>query len=111
MLSRHKFASMVSLSLLHYIFPEPTMQIGSCFMLCRHYIQSRTSRTTSHQTAVPAIVFDVLAVLLDGFSAAEIKGIVDKNVLTEDRLKVLTNQPLSEHDFTCHLNNRENLMI
>jgi hypothetical protein len=47
---------------------------------------------TSHQAAVPAIVFDMLAVFSDGFSAAEIKGIVD-NVLTEDRLKVLTNQP------------------
>jgi SpoVK/Ycf46/Vps4 family AAA+-type ATPase len=78
------------------------------FMLWRHYIQSRTSCMSSHQPAVPAIDFDALAVLSDGFSAAEIKGIVD-NVLTEDRLKVLTNQPLSEHDFTCHLNNQRQL--
>lgn len=73
-------------------------------LLWRQFIEKKTTSRNSQQQ-MHQIDFDALAVLSDGFSAAEIASIVN-SVLSEDRLQDLT-KPLVEHEFTCHLATRK----
>lgn len=50
--------------------------------------------------------YEALAVLSDGYSAAEIKSVVC-DVLSGDRLQALTSKQVTEHDFTSHLSQRK----
>lgn len=68
-------------------------------MLWRQCIQSKTLSQKMHN-----VDYEALAVLSDGYSAAEIKAIVD-GTLSDDRLRGL--KPVTEHDFTCHLIRRK----
>lgn len=73
-------------------------------MLWRKFIQKKISSRNSQQE-MSQIDFDALAVLSDGFSAAEIASIVNV-ALSEDRLQNST-RSLTEQDFTCHLSPRK----
>ena len=74
-------------------------------ILWEQCIQRKISSCSYHRS-VRGIDYDSLAMVSEGFSAAEIASIIDA-VISEERLKKLAEKPLTEHDFVCCLSNKQ----
>jgi ATP-dependent 26S proteasome regulatory subunit len=70
-------------------------------MIWQKYVQRKIATCDSRENT-KRIDYDTLALLSNGFSAGEIVSIVDA-VLSIDRLKNMSSEPLVENDFTCYL--------
>ena len=73
-------------------------------MLWKDFVERRIS-DFSKKANCPGINYHTLAYLSDGFSAGEIISTA-KTVLSEERMKNLEHEPLSERDFSSYFSNK-----